>query len=87
VYVGGRALEPELPRRKKRAPVSPPESDENKFAGWLPGMLIKHGKYGVGQVLWIKPAPGHTRAGLKFAGYGEKTMILEFAPVELLQRK
>ena len=71
--------------RRRRSP--PPAADRaNPYADWIPGTLVKHDRYGVGQVLWIRPAPGQTRAGLKFAGYGEKTLILELAPVRKLER-
>jgi hypothetical protein len=56
-------------------------------ADWQPGMLVQHARYGVGQILWVRSAAGQTRAGLKFAGYGEKTLILELAPIRKLQRR
>jgi hypothetical protein len=49
-------------------------------------MLVRHERYGVGQLLWIRPGSGNTRAGVKFAGYGEKTLILEFSPIRKLER-
>ncbi len=61
--------------------------DSAEFAGWKPGMLVQHEQYGVGQIVWIRPAPGQTRAAVKFAGHGEKTLILELAPVRRLERR
>ncbi len=52
----------------------------------LPEYLVQHERYGVGQILWVRGVPGQTRAGLKFAGYGEKTLILELAPIRRLER-
>jgi DNA helicase-2/ATP-dependent DNA helicase PcrA len=76
----------QFPRgRRKPAPLPPPPAT-NPYADWGPGTLVQHERYGVGQVLWIRPAPGQTRAGLKFAGLGEKTLILELAPVRKLER-
>lgn len=57
------------------------------FAEWKPGTLVQHREYGVGQVMWIERSGEHTRAGIKFPRIGEKTFILEKAPVELLKRK
>ncbi|MDD4868566.1 MAG: 3'-5' exonuclease, partial [Mycobacterium sp.] len=74
-----------LPRKRER--LQPAPSAGGPFADWQPGTLVRHERYGVGQVLWIRPAPGQTRAGLKFVGYGEKTLILELAPVSKLERK
>ncbi|MBU0639496.1 MAG: UvrD-helicase domain-containing protein [Planctomycetes bacterium] len=56
------------------------------FADWKPGQLVRHATYGVGQLLWIRPGAGQSRAAIKFAGYGEKTFILELAPVTKLER-
>jgi len=55
-------------------------------ANWKPGTLIQHDRYGVGQVLWVRPGGGQTRAGIRFAGHGEKTLILELAPIRRLER-
>jgi DNA helicase-2/ATP-dependent DNA helicase PcrA len=74
-------------RRRAPEPSEPASTSNSPFAGWGPGTLVRHERYGVGQVLWIKPAPGQTRAGLKFVGYGEKTLILEYAPVRKLERE
>jgi DNA helicase II / ATP-dependent DNA helicase PcrA len=73
-----------LPQRRERPQPAPTAG--GPFADWQPGTFVKHARYGVGQVLWIRPAPGQTRAGLKFVGYGEKTLILELAPVRKLER-
>lgn len=86
IFENGVPTDPRSTGRKRRpepAPLPPPDSP---FAGWREGSLVKHRMYGVGTLLWIRPAPGNTRAGVKFAGYGEKTLILEFAPIELLKR-
>ena len=77
----------DTPTRLARSPkpASPP-AGESPYADWKPGTLVRHDVYGVGQLLWIRPAPGQTRAGVKFAGYGEKTLVLEFAPLRKLDR-
>jgi len=54
---------------------------DSRYADWKPGTLVEHARYGVGQVIWIRPGPGQTRAAIHFAGRGEKTFILELAPV------
>jgi DNA helicase-2/ATP-dependent DNA helicase PcrA len=56
------------------------------YADWKPGMLVRHERYGVGTVDWIRPGGGQTRASIRFAGYGQKTFILEVAPVYKLER-
>lgn len=64
--------------------VQPPPS--SRFADWKVGTLVQHKEYGVGQVQWIQPSPEQTRAGIKFPRLGEKTFILEKAPIQLLKR-
>ena len=60
--------------------------DTSVYADWKPGTLVRHARYGVGQIVWIRPGSGQTRAAIRFARHGEKTFILEMAPIEKLQR-
>jgi DNA helicase-2/ATP-dependent DNA helicase PcrA len=76
-----RTFSPDDPTTSRVPP--PPES---KFADWSAGMLVEHAQFGVGQVQWIQHGGGQTRASIRFAGYGQKTLILEFAPVQKLER-
>lgn len=57
------------------------------FGGWTPGMFVKHASYGVGQIVWIRPSEGNTRARVRFAGDGEKTFVLELTPITKLERR
>ena len=57
------------------------------YAGWKTGTFVTHKKYGVGQVVWIRPGGGQTRAAIRFASYGEKTFILELTPIQKLERR
>jgi DNA helicase-2/ATP-dependent DNA helicase PcrA len=68
-------------------PAAPAPEPVGLYAGWKAGTLVEHDSYGVGQVLWVRANPGQTRAAILFAGYGEKTLILERAPVRLLTRR
>ncbi len=68
------------------------EIDENdlpessmEFIDWRRGQLVRHPQFGVGRVMWIEPQRRHTRAGVAFAAYGEKTLILEYAKLELVE--
>lgn len=67
--------------------VQPDPAPGQPYAEWKPGVLVQHREYGVGQLTWIERGGEHTRAGIKFPRIGEKTFILEKAPVELLKRK
>jgi DNA helicase-2/ATP-dependent DNA helicase PcrA len=52
------------------------------FMGWRRGQLVRHPSFGIGRVLWIRPSRKQTRAGIHFASYGEKTLVLEYANLE-----
>jgi len=56
------------------------------FADWRPGTLVRHERYGVGTVRWIRRDGEKTRASIHFAGYGQKTLILEVSGVRKLER-
>ena len=75
---------PQRPKRESAAPVAPAAS--SPFAGWTSGTFVQHAKHGVGQIVWIRPAPGQTRASIRFPRVGEKVFILEIAPVKKLSR-
>jgi DNA helicase-2/ATP-dependent DNA helicase PcrA len=61
-------------------------ASSSPYAEWKPGMLVTHERYGVGTVQWIRPGGGQTRASIRFARHGQKTFILEIAPVRKLER-
>jgi len=56
------------------------------FDDWSAGTLVVHDEYGVGQVLWLRRGPSGTQACVRFAGHGEQTFVLEYAPVRRLDR-
>ena len=64
------------------APSEPPAT--GPFDDWDRGMLVRHADYGVGQVEWIDRGGDRVRAGIRFAGVGEKAFVLEFAKLEPL---
>ena len=72
-------------RDESTAPAVAP-SDSSPFAGWTAGTFVRHARHGVGQIVWIRPAPGQTRAAIRFPRLGERTFILEIAPVKKLIR-
>ena len=61
-------------------------SETSPYADWRAGTLVQHEQYGIGQVVWIRPGGGQTRASIRFARYGEKTFILELSPIRKLER-
>ncbi|MFH1748064.1 MAG: UvrD-helicase domain-containing protein [Planctomycetota bacterium] len=87
--------------RRQRRPVSPTDEEgmriietrpvseppESQFADWQAGTLVRHARYGIGQIVWLKPGSGQTRAAIRFPNHGEKTFILERTPIEKLKRR
>ena len=69
-----------------RGDRDPRAQERSRFADWEPGMFVTHEKYGPGQVVWIRPGGGETRASVRFPTYGEKTFILELSPLSKLER-
>ncbi len=59
---------------------------DSRFADWQPGTLVRHTHYGTGELLWIRPSAGQTRGAIRFPVYGEKTFILDHAPVQRIER-
>jgi DNA helicase-2/ATP-dependent DNA helicase PcrA len=55
------------------------------FADWRKGQMVRHPEYGIGRLLWIEPRNRKTRAGILFNEHGEKTLILEYANLELIE--
>jgi DNA helicase-2/ATP-dependent DNA helicase PcrA len=60
---------------------APPRSSRN----WQRGQYVRHAQYGIGRILWIEPRNHRTHAGVAFAAYGQKTFILEVAPIEIVE--
>jgi DNA helicase-2/ATP-dependent DNA helicase PcrA len=90
-----------LARRPRRRASDFPQDDDTRiieaaaeavapsapYADWKSGTLVQHARYGVGQIVWIRPSPDQTRAAIRFVGHGEKTFILELAPIQRLERR
>jgi DNA helicase-2/ATP-dependent DNA helicase PcrA len=54
------------------------------YLEWRRGQLVRHPRYGLGRVMWIRPGSRLTRAGVTFTAYGDKTIILEHSDLELV---
>ncbi len=60
--------------------------DEPSRVPIRPGMRVKHGKFGTGQVLRMSGQGIRAKAVIRFRGFGEKTLMLEHAklvPVDM----
>jgi len=55
------------------------------YLEWRKGQLVRHPSFGIGRVQWIQPRNHRTHAGVKFTTYGEKTLVLEYANLELVE--
>jgi DNA helicase II / ATP-dependent DNA helicase PcrA len=69
---------------EQESPVSPPPASSSNWASWGRGQLVRHGEFGLGHVMWIQPRGGRTHAGVQFR-CGEKTLVLEFAKLEVVE--
>ena len=51
-----------------------------------PGTRVRHPQFGIGRVLNVSPAGAHTRARIEFGSVGIKTLVLQYARLEVLDR-
>ncbi|MEM7626817.1 MAG: UvrD-helicase domain-containing protein [Planctomycetota bacterium] len=49
-----------------------------------PGTLVKHPQFGLGRVVNVSPMGAHTRAKIDFTTSGSKTLILQYARLEVV---
>ncbi|MEM6855766.1 MAG: 3'-5' exonuclease, partial [Planctomycetota bacterium] len=57
----------------------------SKQAGqYPPGTLVKHPQFGLGRVVKVSPMGAHTRAKIDFTTSGSKTLILQYARLEVI---
>ncbi len=49
-----------------------------------PGMRVKHKDFGTGKVASVMPMSGHTKVVVEFLTYGRKTLIAEYAKLEVV---
>ncbi len=57
------------------------------YLAWRKGQLVRSARYGIGRLLWIQPRNRQTYAGVKFTSFGEKTLVLEYANLELVEEE
>ena len=55
------------------------------YLDWRRGQLVRHAEFGLGRVLWIRPMNRRTHAGVHFDACGDKTLVLEYANLELVE--
>ena len=51
---------------------------------YLPGTMVRHAQFGLGRVLKVDTVGAHTRARVQFAAFGTKTLVLEYARLEIV---
>ncbi|HZH33988.1 MAG TPA: hypothetical protein VEX64_04055, partial [Pyrinomonadaceae bacterium] len=72
----------------KPNPSAPPKPQgrsttaNDQASGFLPGMYVKHAKYGKGLVLRREGTGDNTKLTVSFPGFGQKKLIEKFANLE-----
>jgi hypothetical protein len=46
--------------------------------------MVRHGQFGLGRVLVVTGGSSHTRVRVQFADAGVKTLVLEYANLEIV---
>jgi len=57
----------------------------SEFSRLRKGQLIRHPMFGFGRLTWIDPQGQRTRAGVRFTTGVEKTLILEYAKIQVIK--
>ncbi len=85
----------ELPQDEIRFESRQEDEENHDFDEWttLPsgeygrlrkGQLVRHPMYGFGRLIWVDPLGPRTRAGIRFSTGVEKTFVLEYAKIEVI---
>ncbi len=57
-----------------------------KAAGqYQPGTLVRHAQFGLGRVVQVQPMGAHTKAKIEFNTAGAKTLVLQYARLEVVE--
>ncbi len=59
--------------------------DAPKQSPFSPGMLVRHDKFGLGRVLTVRSGSGGTRVQVQFNTAGTKTLVQEYAKLEIVE--
>jgi DNA helicase-2/ATP-dependent DNA helicase PcrA len=60
------------------------ESDDPFLHDYPPGTLVRHPQFGFGKVIQVRSSGAHTRATVGFERAGVKTLILQYARLEIV---
>lgn len=60
------------------------ESDDLFLKDYPPGTLVRHPQFGFGKVIQVRSSGAHTRATVGFERAGVKTLILQYARLEIV---
>ncbi len=62
------------------------DSENDRLAGqFRPGQLVRHPQFGLGRIVLVSNMGQHTRAIVQFNTAGKKTLILQYARLELVE--
>ncbi|MBN1343630.1 MAG: UvrD-helicase domain-containing protein [Phycisphaerae bacterium] len=61
------------------------QAPAGEFSRLRAGQLIRHPMFGFGRLLWVDPLGQRTRAGVRFNTGVEKTLVLEYAKIEVIK--
>lgn len=88
-------IQPIAPRNLKRVdttPASPFTSGEStsdspkqtSIAGVIPGQMIEHERFGLGEVIKVEGTGDNTKATIRFKNAGDKQLLLRFARFKVI---
>ena len=82
-----RRVEPTVIRRTQPVPQRPVSADfePTPILQLRAGQRVEHNRFGFGQILEIAGNPADLKAKIAFDEHGEKTLILKYAKIRVVQ--
>jgi DNA helicase-2/ATP-dependent DNA helicase PcrA len=76
------------PRPSRPAPRGTPRAGAGAKSAWvIPGQLVRHPTFGLGRVVEMSQSGQGTRAVIDFNTAGRKTLVLEYANLQVVEKK
>jgi DNA helicase-2/ATP-dependent DNA helicase PcrA len=72
--------------RPKPLPIPPRAADSGDGRGFVEGMLVRHGSYGMGRIVEVSGQGALRRVKIRFATAGERTFIADKVTLEIVRK-
>ncbi|PVX49824.1 DNA helicase-2/ATP-dependent DNA helicase PcrA [Balneicella halophila] len=85
-YASGVNTNRPAPRFKKLSSTTAPSNFKpDEASAFEPGMRVIHSRFGAGEIMKIEGEEQNRKATVKFISFGEKTLLLKFAKLQIVK--